>query len=566
MKTLTTYIELLEAAGLLAALPVASVGDSPSAKEGAADFAGIAVHSISYDSRTVEPGCLFVAKGAHFEPRFLEDALSRGAVAVLAEVGFVSGEVAGHLARVATSIEAPAAASAWADSSDPTSASAHLPGSVPLIEVTDLRAALPLIANHYHDEVWRKLKTIGLTGTKGKSTTAYYIKSILDTWLAAQGKPPCGLLSSIDSFDGVISEESHITTPEVFELHQHFANAVASGIEYFVMEVSSQALKYGRTAGVTFKVGAFLNIGEDHISPIEHENFEDYFTAKLRLFKQCETAVVNLDTAEVERVLAAAEQAERLITFSRRALQAPPPGDLEPTLRATDIKPHTGGIDFTVTDARGTRSPQDDGVEQPFPSDYQLGMTGVFNVENALAALATARSLGVPEEHIRTGLLKGRAPGRMELILPEGGPVVLIDYAHNWMSFDELFASIATEYPGTRRSIVFGCPGYKALGRRRELGTLAGRFCDMTYLTEEDAGEEPVHQISEQIAAFVAAEGGAFRIIDDRELAIRTALLEADANTVVMITGKGRETRQKRGTEYIPVRSDLAIVNDFYGL
>ena len=437
----------------------------------------------------------------------------------------------------------------------------HLPSPLPspyplFIEVTDLRAALPIIANHFHDRVWERVTTVGITGTKGKSTTTYYVKGILDAWAAAEGRPRTAVLSSIDAYDGVLDHESFITTPEIFELFQHLANAEASGIQHLVMEVSSQGLKYGRTTGVIFDIGCFLNIGEDHISPIEHPDAEDYFCSKLLLFSQCRTAVVNAAMDKAERVMAAARAAlpeQCILTFStaEAVLAGLQSGAIEP-LREAGVD----GLRFEAFD-RSTGE----------ADSFALGMTGTFNVENALAAIAIARALGVPEEHIHQGLFEARVPGRMELFHAPNGAVILIDYAHNWMSFEQLFASVETEYPGTRRTVLFGCPGYKAIGRRYELGTLSGRFCEMTYLTEEDAGEEPVEEICEEIAAFVAAEGGAYTIIPDREEAIHTALEDALADTsgktVVMLTGKGRETRQKRGQEYVPVTSDLDIVLSF---
>lgn len=153
-----------------------------------------------------------------------------------------------------------------------------------MILVTDIRKTMALLANRFYNEAWEQLNLIGITGTKGKSTTTYYVKYILDHYLSASGKPPCAILSGIDVDDGVISEESHLTTPEAVMLHRHFRNAVDSGREFLTMEVSSQALKYDRTAGVVFDVGCYLNVAEDHISPIEHCDFDDYFESKLRLF------------------------------------------------------------------------------------------------------------------------------------------------------------------------------------------------------------------------------------------------------------------------------------------
>jgi UDP-N-acetylmuramoyl-L-alanyl-D-glutamate--2,6-diaminopimelate ligase len=516
--TMAQLAGALEDAGLLCG----ALGDAGLLCGASSDGAGgaRAIEGIGYDSRQAGPGWLFVCKGAGFKADYLLDAVERGAAAFVYEQGALPSELLAGLP------------------------SRKDGGRVAALCVNDVRKSLPVIANLFYAEAWRSLKLVAITGTKGKSTTAYYVKSILDSWMAELGRPPAAILSSIDTWDGRLSYESHLTTPEVFELHRHFANARDSGISHLVMEASSQALKYGRTDGVAFDVGCLLNIGEDHISEIEHPDHQDYVASKLLLFEQSKRAVVNLGAADAQLIMDA-------------ALSALAPGDV------VSFSSNPGAAaDFN---SQGVRPCRQDGVDgsafsvRGFSDEFFLGMTGVFNVDNALAAIAIASCLGVPAPHVHAGLAAARAAGRMEVLHMPNGAVVIIDYAHNKMSFEALFASVAAEYPGTRRTVVFGCPGYKALVRRRDLGTLAGRFCDMTWLTEEDAGYEPVADICADIAGHVAAAGGKCRIEPDREQAIAQALLDADGDTVVMLTGKGRETRQKRGSEYVEVASDLAI-------
>jgi UDP-N-acetylmuramyl tripeptide synthase len=203
------------------------------------------------------------------------------------------------------------------------------------------------------------------------------------------------------------------------------------------------------------------------------------------------------------------------------------------------------------------------GVSQGTYEDYEIAMSGFFNAENALAAIAAARALHIPERYIKEGLAGARAAGRMELFTGADGKTVIVDYAHNKLSFDSLFRSVRRDYAGKKISIVFGCPGKKALGRRRELGESAGKYADFIYLTEEDAGEESAEDICREIASWAAPFGRPCRIILNREEAIREALASADADTVVLITGKGRETRQKRGAVYVDTPSDVEYVSKY---
>ena len=203
------------------------------------------ISNVTYNSKEASEGTLFICKGAHFKEDYLKDAQSRGAVCYISEKKY---DV-----------------------------------DMDYIIVSDIRRTMAYIFNMFFDYAWKKLCLIGITGTKGKSTTAYFIKFILDEYLKSEGKKRSAYITSINTYDGTDEFESHITTPEAGELHKHFFNAANSDIEYLTMEVSSQALKYDRVFGVNFDIGVYLNIGEDHISAIEHPDFEDYFASKLRI-------------------------------------------------------------------------------------------------------------------------------------------------------------------------------------------------------------------------------------------------------------------------------------------
>ncbi len=493
--TLNDYIALLEERELLAA-PVPDSLDRSAA-----------VELVSYDSREVVPGTLFLCKGAHFKAEFLQMAQEKGAIAYVSEKPYP---------------ESP----------------------LPCLLVSGMRSTIAPLADRFYDHPSGKLKVIGLTGTKGKSSTAYYLKYILDSCLAEQDKPESGIISSIDTYDGVDRFESHITTPDALDLQRHFHHAVQSGLEYLTMEVSSQALKYHRSLCTDFAAACFLNIGYDHISPIEHSDFEDYFSSKLRIFRQGAVNCVNLDCGHADRILAAALEAGRPVyTFSQR--------DKEADVFASQVRKRGGDILFQVRTRRYER-------------EFRLTMPGLFNVENALAAITVCEALGVPQRHIYAGLERARVPGRMEVYSNAGETVTaIVDYAHNRMSFETLFRSVQAEYPGRRIVTVFGCPGLKALDRRRDLGEISGKYSDLVVLTEEDSGEEDTLSICQEIAGHVAEQGCAYIIQPNRGEAIRQAILSCKEPSILLITGKGQETRQKRGREYVEVPTDVDYVHAF---
>ncbi len=457
---------------------------------------------VSCDSREVVPGTLFICKGSHFREEFLRQAEERGAICYVG-----SQEYSGI--------------------------------KIPCIPVRDIRLAMAKAAAFYYDNSWERLDVIGITGTKGKSSTAYYIKSILDQY-TRESSGENGLVSSIETYDGEERFESHLTTPEPLDLQRHFANAADHGIKHLVMEVSSQALKYDRVKDVCFDVACFLNIGYDHISPVEHPDWEDYFASKLRIFDQCRAAVINLDTDHVGRVLEAVSGLEKVVTFSMK--------DPDADVYGYDVKKDGEGIVFRVRTAQYDRR-------------FRLGMPGFFNVQNALAAIAVCTLRDIPQRDIYAGLVRARVPGRMEIFANANRRIIAIaDYAHNRLSFEKLFQSVREEYPGRRVVIVFGCPGKKSFDRRKDLGEVAGQCAQHVYLTEEDPGEEDARAICEEIAVHVSEQGCPYTILTDRGDAIRAAITESEEDTVVLVTGKGAETREKRGLEYISVPSDVDYI------
>ncbi len=494
MKTnhaLSEYISLLGDNGLI--LP-----SSPSVPE---SIINTPIECLSCDNRQVSGAAIFVCKGARFKTEYLSDAIRRGAVVYVSETQYDE--------------------------------------DCPCLLVSDIRRAMALLSILFFGDAGSRLTTVGITGTKGKSTTAYYMKSILDGYLDKES----AILSSIDNYDGVIREESHLTTPEPIDLHRHFFNAVESGISHLVMEVSSQALKYDRVYGTVFNAVCFNNIGTDHISPIEHTDFDDYLESKMKIFDLCEVACVNSSSDYYDRIIERARNSGcGLLTFGFNKSD---------DIYCYGVEKRTDGIYFTV------RTPD-------YTKEFSITMPGMFNVENALSAIAACCAIGIPEQYVAEGLRVARAAGRMEVFDSEDGRInVIVDYAHNRMSFDALYNSVAAEYPGKKIITVFGCPGGKAFLRRRDLGESAGEHSDYIILTEEDSGEEPFDNIAADIASFVRETGCEYSIVENRGEAIREAIEEHGDDKVILITGKGRETRQKRGTLYIDTPSDVQYAEEF---
>lgn len=490
---------------------------------------------VTCDSRAVIPGTLFICKGAHFDVSYLRGAGKAGAVCYISESRY----------------------------------DVDIPGII----VSDVRLAMALLADFYYGHPSASLDLTGITGTKGKSSTAYFLRSILDDYMMDTCGKRSGVISSIDTYDGVEDFESHLTTPEPLDLEKHLSNAIDSGINYVTMEVSSQALKYDRVTNVDLETAVFLNIGTDHISPAEHVDFEDYFSSKLLIFRQAKNAVVNVDSKFHDRIISSANDAGcQLYTFSMQ--------DETADVYAYGVVSENNGNNFMISlsdrMAMAYKASLDNkfknGIIQNMSNDSNdidgcalaISLPGRFNVENALAAIAVSLIYGIPAAYIKSGLKKATVPGRMEVFQSRDRSITaIVDYAHNQLSFETLFKTVQEEYPGHSVIAVFGCPGGKAYARRQQLPAAAGKYCDMIYVTEEDAGEDPVEEISAEIARNIEPTGCNYDIINDRGDAIRAALSYSKRPLVACITGKGRETRQKRGIQYIDCMSDVEYVEEF---
>ena len=463
------------------------------------------IENVTYDSRAVKENTLFICKGSNFKIDYLERALNSGAIAYVSEEQYKLKDK-------------------------------------PYIIVNNIRKAIAVLLKLYYNNPQNEINMIGLTGTKGKSTTTYYIKYILDEYMKDLNKNETAIISSIETFDGKSKEESAMTTPEPEKLFMHIKNAVESNINNLVMEVSSQALKDDRVYGILYKYGVFLNICEDHISNIEHNNYEEYLDCKLKIFEQTENAVVNLNTADLGKVLDAAKKSKKIITFGNTE---------DADVYGYNIRKEGMNTVFNVR-------------TKYFDEEILLTMPGLFNVENALAAIAETSEIGVPYEYIYNGLKKAKASGRMEVYSDKSQEVVVIvDYAHNKLSFEKLYESTIKEYPKREIITVFGCPGNHAQNRRKDLGELSGKYSKMNYLTMEDPRNEDPEEICKEISTYIEKENGKYKIITDRGEAIKEAIFEAKPNSVILITGKGNETVQYIKGKYVECLTDVQYAKKY---
>ena len=371
---ISAYIDLLAAQGLLV---TAAVTDSERV-----------VRGYSFDSRNVPAESLFVAKGLHFEKKYLDDALKAGAFCYVAQD------------RIGDSGE--------------------------YILVSDIRKAMAVLARFFYNDPQQHLKNFGITGTKGKTSTSTFLHAILDLDAEKTHRPPTGISDSIDIWDGLGKSKPINTTPEAPDIWKYYAHGVEAGLERFLLEISSQAIKYLRVDGMKFDVACITNIGYDHIGPAEHPTLEDYVQTKLSLYDRCTVACINLDDAHAKEMLDRAG-GRRIVTFGEHP---------DAMLRLSNVHKEADGTHFTVTTAEESL-------------EFRLSMPGLFNARNALAASAMAWADGVPLTTCRDALCDVKVDGRMMAFPSKDGKVtVIVDYAHNELSFKTLFDSIESEYPG----------------------------------------------------------------------------------------------------------------------
>ena len=442
------------------------------------------ISTLVYDSRKVVKDSVFVCisgsvRDAH---NFIPEVIKKGAAAIIVEksVPIVSG--------------------------------------VTYIKVENSRLALACMSAAYFDYPATKLKTIGITGTKGKTTTTYMVKGILES-----AGIKTGLIGTIESIVGERRVPSVNTTPESYRVQELFHEMVEAGLDAVVMEVSSQALMLHRVSGFTFDIGVFTNLEPDHIGENEHKNFEDYMHCKSLLFRQCKLGIFNGDSEHIEGVLSGHTCEVETFGYGKNNDLIASDVELKKEFGVLGVNYHVAGLmNFDVT----------------------VNVPGRFSVYNSLCAIAICHHFKVSEKKIKEALLEVYVKGRIEIVPVAKKYTLLIDYAHNAMALESLLRTLKVYEPG-RLVCLFGCGGNRAKSRRYEMGEISSKLADLTVITSDNPRNEKPMDIINDIITGVKKADGDYVTIPDRKEAIVYCMKHARKDDIVVLAGKGHEDYQE---------------------
>ncbi|MBE5944480.1 MAG: UDP-N-acetylmuramoyl-L-alanyl-D-glutamate--2,6-diaminopimelate ligase [Lachnospiraceae bacterium] len=444
----------------------------------------VCVNNIYDDSRKVQEGDLFfcITGAVSDGHKYAQDVASKGAAVIVVEK-----EV-------------------------------EVPEGVTVIKVPCTRYAMGIISSRFYGEPSKELTVIGITGTKGKTTTTYMIREMLQ---AAGIKT--GLIGTIEILDGVNSIPAANTTPESIRLHKYLRDMVNNGMKAVVMEVSSQGLMLDRVAGVDFDYGIFTNLSKDHIGPNEHKSFEEYMMWKAKLFTLCKNGIFNIDDPYAETMMKGADC--RMITYGMTS---------DATYKASNMdlyaKDGVLGISYTISGK--------------VKGNVVVDLPGEFSLHNSLAAVAIAYEMGVDFDDIRNILTTVKVRGRVEMVPVSNQFTVMIDYAHNAMSLESLFTALRA-YKPARLISLFGCGGNRSKDRRYEMGEISGRMADFTIITSDNPRNENPQDIINDIKIGMAKTSGEYLEIQDRKEAIKEAIMMGRPGDIIVLAGKGHEDYQE---------------------
>ncbi|MBR6697303.1 MAG: UDP-N-acetylmuramoyl-L-alanyl-D-glutamate--2,6-diaminopimelate ligase [Lachnospiraceae bacterium] len=451
----------------------------------------IEISQLIYDSRKTEKNSIFVClKGANFDGHsYIREVVTAGAKAVV-----VCEDV------------------------DTTDLDATF------IKVLDTRYALAILSANYFENPAKELVTIGITGTKGKTTTTYMVREILESC-----DIKTGLIGTIETIIGDEHIKAANTTPESYIIQKTFREMVEKGCKAVVMEVSSQGLMMHRCAGIMYDIGVFTNLEPDHIGPNEHSSFEEYTECKAKLFKQCKVGIVNSDDKHFEDIIK-----EHTCTIEKYGFNDTA-DYVAKNIELINDKSYIG-ISFKT-----------DGL---LKEDVVLGTPGRFSVYNALCAIAVTRHFDIPFDKVKNALKTVKVKGRVEIVDTPYPFILMIDYAHNAMSLENILTTLKEHKP-KRLVCMFGCGGNRAKSRRYEMGEVSGKYADFTVITSDNPRfEKPEDIIADIVTGIEKTSGKYIKIIDRRE-AIKYVIQNGKEGDVIVLAGKGHEDYQEiEGKKY----------------
>lgn len=452
--------------------------------------AALEISDIVYDSRKIIPGCLFVClRGSAVDGHtFAQQAEAQGAAAILAE--------------------------------EPVAV------SIPVILAENTRKALAEVSAAYFGHPANSLSVIGITGTKGKTTTAWMIHSVLE-----HAGYSVGLIGTIGAVVGETVYQTNNTTPESYEMQKFLRQMVDAGCDAAVIEASSIGLRGHRTDGMCFDYGLFTNFSQDHIGGAEHKDMEEYLHCKQLLFRQCKTGIINVDDPNWERITDGHTCGLETYGFQ-------PGTDFQGSETKLLRRPGFLGVEFLLTHGGNKQR-------------IEVGIPGTFSVYNALAAIAVCSHFDkVTLQAIQDGLNGVKVKGRVEIVPTDGAYTLLIDYAHNALSMENILETLR-EYQPHRLICLFGAGGNRSRTRRFEMGEVCGRLADLSVITADNSRDEDVMDIIADIQVGMKKTNGQSVVVPDRREAIRYCLDHAEPGDIIVLAGKGHEDYQEiKGVKY----------------
>ncbi|HCA04928.1 MAG TPA: UDP-N-acetylmuramoyl-L-alanyl-D-glutamate--2,6-diaminopimelate ligase [Ruminococcaceae bacterium] len=450
------------------------------------------ISDVIYDSRKVTPGTAFVAlKGyAADGHKYAKSAVEKGAAALV-----ISDEL-----------------------------DFDVPSDIAVVKVEDTRLALALMSVEFFGRPAEELMTVAITGTKGKTTTTAMIAEIFE-----RAGIKTGTIGTLGVVYGGETYKTDNTTPESYEIQKAMRDMIDAGCKAMVIEASSIGLKHSRLAGNIFDVGVFTNFSNDHIGGVEHKDMEEYLYCKSLLFRQVKNAAANIDDPKWQEVTR--DFSGKVKTFGFK-----PEADLT---GKNDRLLSEGGFIGVHFETEGEKE-----------LSLDVGVPGKFNAYNALAAISAVSFFDIPDRAVIDGLRAAHVKGRVEPVKVPGNYSLLIDYAHNAISMENVLTTLRQYHPN-RLITMFGAGGNRPKVRRYEMGETSGRLSDLSVITEDNSRFEDVMDIIEDIKTGLHKTDGKYVVVPNRKDAIRYCMENAQDGDIIVLAGKGHEDYQEiKGVKY----------------